>query len=1123
MTRESAARDRESAWPGRDEQFRLVRLQSYNWGTFADVSNVEIPQAGYLFVGPSGSGKSTLLDAHTALLTPPKWVDFNVAAREAERSGKDRSVLSYVRGAWAEQTGEQGEFGVQYLRNGTTWSALAATYRNPLGRTVVLAQVLWVRGNTGAPAEVKKLYLVLQRDFDVKELKFFAESDFDVRRFKKDLPDAFVKTEFSAYQERFRGLLGIENELALRLLHKTQSAKNLGDLNSFLRDFMLDAPETFAAAERLVNEFGELNAAHQAVVAARQQIEVLSPARARHAELTQNRRDKSLLDELDAGVNAYREQRKEVLLRQRIEELGVLAEGARAETARLREIADDEQRALTHLKLRREGLAGALASLLRELAGAEEELPRRAQKREQAEGACRSLGWSMPESAPLFVELVAMAKDRLERDDALSRELEARREALKDAERPRFSEFQEVRREIDAMERQRSNIPAHMLALRAQIAQGVGISEESLPFVGELIEVKKEALAWQGAIERVLHGFALSILVEDRHHAAVSAFVNEQHLGQRLVYYRVLPQQAELRRNAGASSLIRKLRLAEVPQTAWLRAELGERFDYECAENMLAFRNAARAVTQAGQVKHGHTRHEKDDRHRVDDRRRWVLGFDNRDKLKLYRDRAGDLAAELAELAEKLQAVEDERARQRAELRFTQTLSNLTWLEVDVASLRAKIHGLKQQIASEQAARPELAELDAQIQVQEKRQRAADKARSDEEVRALGHERDCARHERTLRTLLEEAVAVRLTPTQEMGLEQRFAAGSRPLSLDTIDALATEVVRTLAEETRQLSVQMTELKNEIEGTFRVFNQRWPAESDGLDANLASAEDFFVKLTRLETDGLPRHEERFMQLLHQQSDQNLTLLSTRLELERASIRERLELVNESLLTAAFNPGTHLVIEPRDLAIEAVRQFKQSLREALSQLFVGEREVAEQRFLVLKKLVDRLKSQETEDRKWRNLVLDVRQHVEFVARELDQNGEEVEVYRSGAGKSGGQRQKLAAFCLAAALRYQLGGQDRALPSFATVALDEAFDKADAEFTTMAMNIFNTFGFQMIVATPLKSVMTLEPFIGGACFVHIKDRKVSSMLAIDYDEEAKRLKLPEQVRHGQEAPVS
>ncbi len=51
---------------------------------------------------------------------------------------------------------------------------------------------------------------------------------------------------------------------------------------------------------------------------------------------------------------------------------------------------------------------------------------------------------------------------------------------------------------------------------------------------------------------------------------------------------------------------------------------------------------------------------------------------------------------------------------------------------------------------------------------------------------------------------------------------------------------------------------------------------------------------------------------------------------------------------------------------------------------------------------------------------------------------------------------------------------------------MVLDEAFDKADNEFTALAMNIFDNFGFQMVVATPLKSVMTLEPFIGGACFV-------------------------------------
>ena len=63
------------------EQFRMTRLQVYNWGTFSGLHDVPISERGFLFVGRSGAGKSTLLDAFSALLTPPRWIDFNAAAR----------------------------------------------------------------------------------------------------------------------------------------------------------------------------------------------------------------------------------------------------------------------------------------------------------------------------------------------------------------------------------------------------------------------------------------------------------------------------------------------------------------------------------------------------------------------------------------------------------------------------------------------------------------------------------------------------------------------------------------------------------------------------------------------------------------------------------------------------------------------------------------------------------------------------------------------------------------------------------------------------------------------------------------------------------------------------------
>jgi uncharacterized protein YPO0396 len=90
----------------------------------------------------------------------------------------------------------------------------------------------------------------------------------------------------------------------------------------------------------------------------------------------------------------------------------------------------------------------------------------------------------------------------------------------------------------------------------------------------------------------------------------------------------------------------------------------------------------------------------------------------------------------------------------------------------------------------------------------------------------------------------------------------------------------------------------------------------------------------------------------------------------------------------------------------------------------------------------------------------------------------------------------------------LRYQLAGTDRPLPQFCTVLMDEAFDKADSEFTAMTLNIFNTFGFQMLMATPMKAVRTLEPFIGGAHVFNNKTRSSSGAVSIEYDMTSRRL---------------
>lgn len=1105
--------------PADINQFRLAKMQLFKWGTFDGLVEFQIPRSGYLFLGPSGSGKSTILDAHAAILTPPKWVDFNVAARQDERHGKDRNLITYVRGAWSQQTGESGEYVSQYLRPDTTWSAIAETYRDGAGRVVVLAQIFWVRGKSTTAGDVHKRYLILQREFDVRELQFFADHNFDVRRFKFDLPDVTVKEEFSGYQERFRQLLDIDNERALRLLHKTQSAKNLGDLNTFLRDFMLDAPETFELADNLVAQFQELNEAHKAVVEARRQIETLRPAQAEAIQLDAAKLAKTELETLSVAIDAYSEQEKKRLLAVAIHECEVSILGLQAQATERETATRNALEILQGLQQKRSESGGSyIEQLEKDIKDAESKREARLSKRKLAETAYKAIDWAYPDSAAEFARRTDDAHREVMGAQSWRQEHGDKTFKLRQAFSKNEDIFTGIRLEIAAMEKHPSNIPARLLGVREQMAKVLNIPEDKLPFAGELMEVKEEDREWRGAIERVLGGFARSLLVADKHYSAVAGYLNEHNIGERLTYLRVIERGTDIR-PVGSNSLVGKLKLAPGLHAEWLRDELKAHFNYDCVDSLQAFRNAPRAVTREGQVKHNTIRHEKNDRTKVDDQTQWVLGFDNKAKLALFKKQAQELADDLETLRTSLQTHTEIGNKQEQRFVHCQTLANLQWVEVDVASMLTRISSLQTQLDNERKAHPDLAALDEQIGKQQKVHRTAQEKENDCSVAIQSAEKELNKLQGNLGELRAELLGFPLSPQQLDNLKRRFDEVPKTLELATLPTVTLQVERGLNKEKEQLEERIHGHIKIIERQFQTFVTNWLAEAGGLDPTMASADDFFAKLKRLEQDGLPEFEERFLRLLREQSDQNLTRLSTQLDQERKAIRDRMDVVNESLEVAPFGPGTHLVIDTQDRMLKDVLDFKQSLKGALSYAFSQDKESAEARFKVLNDLVKKLSSQETVDRNWRALVLDVRQHVEFVARELDESGLEIEVYRSGAGKSGGQRQKLAATCLAAALRYQLGGHDRELPTFSTVVLDEAFDKADAEFTSMAMNIFKTFGFQMIVATPLKSVMTLEPFIGGACFIHIKDRKYSAAIPIDYDEDTQRLKWKPEDGDGQE----
>jgi uncharacterized protein YPO0396 len=1094
------------------EQFRMTQLQVFNWGTFSGLHRIPIAREGFLFVGRSGSGKSTLLDALSALLVPPQWRGFNAAARDGDKGKHDRNLALYVRGAFGDQTdNSSGEIATQYLRTGTTWSAIALEYQNAENKIITLISLFSLRGEKNSTSEVHTHYMIAERSFDIaSELSDF---NLDIRKLKIKLSSLFHADSFRAYSERFRLLLNINSEMALKLLHKTQSAKNLGDLNLFLREYMLDEPETFSVADRLVTEFSELDAAHKTVVTAREQVETLMVARVQYHEMKAHEIEISQLDELRLGIDNYCTQQQKILLKTEINRLDTQIAGITGQVKQEQEILDEMRSQLRRLESQHRNEGGERVEILKEeLNRAEQNKIQRIEKRACVSEVCQKLKKMLPDTAQAYAEFINESRDFNESWQRESETYEKKRDELRDLQREVTAEFTFTRQEIESMKRQPSNIPARMLALRQKIIEQLRLSESDLPFAGELIEVREDAALWRGSIERVLHGFALSILVNEKHYAMVSGFVNEASLGSRLVYYRLSQNTESHAMPIASHSLINKLNLKKGNYFDWLDAEIKRRFNYLCVDSLQEFRKTDRALTREGQIRHGKSQHEKDDRNAIDEKKYWVLGFDNLEKLRLFEQRAQALAEKLAACDKELQSIQEVHQQKLQQAMAYQSIINITWNEIDIASVLNTIAGLEKELNELLKHNAVLKDIGEKILLQQKKisKKEADLNKINVNLEILNTNIKTCRDDLSV---LNEKIITPLTPYQSENLNKRFEKEGK-LTLQKLPHFSQKVEREITFERETLQTKYALNQNEIEKTFQRFKNRWPQDAAECDASIFSVQEFLAKLARLERDGLPAHEERFFTMLRNQSMENLAALNTHLSQARKDIFNRMEMVNESLAAAQYNPGTHLKIEASDKQLETVKNFRQGIRDVLSHAWSDDRELAEKRFAALRSLVEQLSGNESEHQRFRQQMLDVRLHVEFLAREFDADGKEIEVYRSGAGKSGGQREKLATTCLAAALCYQLGGQQQGVPLYAPVVLDEAFSKADNEFTQEVMKVFIKFGFQMIVATPFKSVMTLEPFIAGACLVDITDRKHSRTLQIHYNQSENRLDLPEVV---------
>ncbi len=1093
--------------------FRLQRLEVLNWGTFDKrVWRYELDGRNGLLTGDIGSGKSTLVDAITTLLVPAHRVAYNKAAGADAR---ERSLRSYVLGHYKSERNEvTGAARPVALRDASSYSVILAVFCNEgYDQAVTLAQVFWLEDSQGQPA---RLFVATERALAIAE--DFSAFGSDIAALRKRLRGAGCDLfdSFPPYGAWFRRRFGIEHEQALELFHQTVSMKSVGNLTDFVRNHMLESFDVGSRIEALIRHFDDLDRAHQAVLKAKRQVEVLTPL------VDDGAHHQTLLTEIEDWRDA-RDRLRPYFARLKVElldrRLGLLADDAArldAQVARLEAQRETERVEIARLeRALRDNGGDRLEELAADIRRLEQEKEQRQKKSDRYQALLARIDATTPADEAGFLIQQQGVAQRAEGLRERIADLDNREREEDFAFRKGREEHAALSDEIESLERRKSNIDAAQVRIRDALCSALAIAEDELPFAGELIQVREDERDWEGAAERMLRGFGLALLVPDAHYKAVAGWVDRQHLGARLVYFHVRARKAAPGAGLHPQSLVRKVGIKpDSPHYEWLEHELRLRFDVACCDTAEQFGREARAITRAGQIKDPSGRHEKDDRSRIDDRSRYVLGWSNADKLRALRDQRGRLETRLATLGQRIGEIQQARNELRSRLEALGKLEEFTrFADIDWMSLARQIAALAEERARLEAASNTLQELGRQLKAVQDRLGELEIKRSD----ALGKRGEVKSKRETAQAMRDQAGSVwgdaPLTATQIERLDglRAQALGEHQLTVESGDNREQEVRKWLQERIDAEAHRLQRLNDKIIKAMAAFKDEFKAETVEMDASLAALPEYERLLAGLKGDDLPRFETRFKELLNVNTINEIANFNAQLARERETIKERVDFINQSLQAIDYNPGRFIKLVTLPSPDAEVRDFLQDLRACTEGALTGsaDEQYSEAKFLQVKAIIDRFRGREglsDADRRWTAKVTDVRNGFLFSASERWRaDGAEHEHYSDSGGKSGGQKEKLAYTVLAASLAYQFGLEWGAVRSrsFRFVVIDEAFGRGSDESAQYGLRLFQQLNLQLLIVTPLQKIHIIEPFVASVGFVHNEGGRDSRLRCLSIEE--------------------
>jgi len=591
--------------------FKLDYLEVWNWGTFdKKVYHMNLHGNNSLLTGANASGKSTLIDALLTLMVPLKRQRFYNQSSGVEKKG-NRTEESYFFGNYGNQQQEGAASTTTLrLRDKGARSVLLASFCNVDKRVVTLFQVRYYTGE-----ELKVLFgvaresLTIERDFS----EFDLHGDWRKRLTKKYNTNETKRTiEFFdgpvAYGEKMITLFGMRSDKALTLFNQIVGVKVLDDLDSFIRTNMLEELPAEEKYQELKDNFQNLMEAKTNIDKVKEQIAQLEPINA----LTEELKEIDIrIDEMEQekSVAAYWFAARTVDLCDK--ELVCCKSDLRKLEDRLKELKvqkgelEQEQMRLT-VAIEKDEVGQQIHEIEKEINQRVRIRDNRKAKAEEYDKLAKLV--KMEQSPDVEVFEINRATAKREKDAlqvTIDRQLMEEKRQAQNRQDEISSNIEERMATIRYLQQHKNNISGRVAEIRDEILEAVGATTEEIPFIGELICVKDDERDWEYSIERILHNFALRLVVPEKYYKQVNEYVNGHNLRGRIVYQRY--QGAETirefeDRTLKADSLLRKLEYKPMClYLDWLEDRLFAEFNYSCVDSLADFNHLQeKAVTKEG-------------------------------------------------------------------------------------------------------------------------------------------------------------------------------------------------------------------------------------------------------------------------------------------------------------------------------------------------------------------------------------------------------------------------------------------------------------------------------------------------------------------------------------------